>query len=91
MQDRNNDVEVSGYRIKPECIILVQQEMANWPSVRFLCNPDYSKYESCYRVAFGGRGNDVREFEKSIETYIYEEPKLIKKSLWKRLFGKGAK
>ena len=87
MKDRTNEIEVSGVRIKMDDLPLVQKAMRDFPSIRFLYEPWRSKGTSYYDVSYGGKGNDIRGFEIAIKDFYYEDPKLVKKSFFQKIFG----
>ena len=87
MKDRTNDIEVSGVRVKMNDLPLVQRAMRDFPSIRFLCDPWRSKGTSYYDISYGGKGDDIREFETVIKDFYYEDPKVEKKPFFQRIFG----
>jgi hypothetical protein len=85
MKDPTNEVEVSGVRIKGDCLSLVQRKMIDFPSIRFLYNPMKWPRFDYYDISFGGKVKEVNEFEVAIKDFYYEEPKEEKIPFFQRL------
>ncbi len=86
MYDRSNNIEVSGVKIKDACLPMVQRAMGKFPSIRFLYNPIKYIRTPYYEIAYGGKSNDVRNFETAIkECYWYPEP--AKRTFFQKLFN----
>ena len=88
MKDPTNEVEVSGVRIKEDCLPLLQRRMVDFPSIRFIYNPWRFKGTNYYDVGFGGKVKEVNEFEVAINDFYYEEPKEEKVPFFQKIFGK---
>jgi hypothetical protein len=87
MQDRSNDIEVSGVKIKDECLLMVQKAMSGFPSIRFLYNPIKYFRTPYYEIAYGGKSNDVRAFEVAIQDFYWNPPEPPKRTFFQKLFN----
>ena len=87
MIDRNNEVEHTGLKVKPNHVKDVQNLMKKYSSLRFLYNPFYWERRQFFEIGYGGDGSDVSAFD--IELYesgwMWEEEKEV--PWWRKLFG----
>lgn len=88
MIDKNNGVEYSGIRIKHNHIKDVQNLIKDYPTIRFLSNPEYYPNFKYFRISFEGDVKECGRFANEIQEagweWKIEEPK---KTFWQKLFG----
>lgn len=89
MNDRKNEVEYTGLRIKPNHIKDVQNLMKQYQTIRFLYNPQLWERQQYFDIGFGGNGPDMSAFSKELyeSGWLWEEEKVeVKVPWWKKLF-----